>query len=433
MPTAWTRAAQLAHRTPASRNRYADFLRAASITAVVIGHWIAAAPYVNARGDLTASHILAEDRWTHWLTWVIQVMPIFFMVGGFSNGITWAAAMRDGVPYRTWLHSRLRRLVHPVLALVAAWAVIGVAGHFGGASQRLIGIGSQMALIPVWFLAVYIGIALLVPVTFAAWKRFGMTSFWGFTGAAVLVDALFFTRDLEWLGWSNYLFVWCAVHQLGYAWHSGYFGTPIKALCWGAGGLAALLLLVTQGPYPISMVGVPGEAVNNTTTPKIPLIALGALQGGLLLALERPFRRWLQRGAPWTATVLVNGMIMTVFLWHMTTMVLLIGLAHVLGDVGMRLDPGTGAWWALRVPWLALLLVALLPFLGAFGRLERPSPSGTQPAAPAGWRLVLGGVVVCLGMALLALDGVDGDGPFGLRVWVLALPFVGAALIKRWR
>ena len=45
--TAWARAKELAARTPETRNRYADFLRAASITVVVIGHWLIAAARVE--------------------------------------------------------------------------------------------------------------------------------------------------------------------------------------------------------------------------------------------------------------------------------------------------------------------------------------------------------------------------------------------------
>ena len=44
-------------------------------------------------------------------------------------------------------------------------------------------------MIPIWFLAVYVLIALLVPPTHAAWERWGMGSFWGLVGAAAVVDA----------------------------------------------------------------------------------------------------------------------------------------------------------------------------------------------------------------------------------------------------
>ena len=41
----WHRALWYADRTPESRNRYVDFLRALSILAVVLGHWLISAPY----------------------------------------------------------------------------------------------------------------------------------------------------------------------------------------------------------------------------------------------------------------------------------------------------------------------------------------------------------------------------------------------------
>ena len=106
----WSRAAEMAARTPSSRNRYVDFLRAASILVVVLGHWLAAAPHREPDGSLTPSHVLAVADWTHWLTWVVQVMPIFFMVGGFSNAITWRAARHAGRHYAEWVSARLRRL-----------------------------------------------------------------------------------------------------------------------------------------------------------------------------------------------------------------------------------------------------------------------------------------------------------------------------------
>jgi len=404
-----------------------DFLRAVSILAVVLGHWTAAAPYVDAEGTLTPTHVLAVSPWTHWLTWAIQVMPIFFLVGGYSNGTSWSAARRDGKTYADWLDARLSRLVGPVLPLLAVWVLIGVVAH-GRVRPEMVRVGSQMALIPTWFLAVYVGVAVFVPLTHALWRRFGLASFWGLAGCAALVDVLFFAAGLHAFAWVNYFFVWTAVHQLGYAWRDGWPGGAGRALVWGAGGLALLLALTHFGPYPVAMVGVPGDAVSNTTPPKVTLLALGAFQAGLLLALESVGRRWLARPRPWTATVLVNGHIMTVYLWHLTAMVLVIGLLFALGGVGMTRAPGSAAWWSFRPVWLAGLALALLPFVAAFGRFERPHPRAGPP--PPAWRLVLGAAAVCTGLALLALDGIAGDGWLGLRAWVLALPFAGALLAR---
>jgi hypothetical protein len=427
----WSRAGQLAAQTPPQRNRYVDFLRAVSIGAVIYGHWTAMAPYVGPDGELVPSHMLAEAPWTRWLTWGIQVMPVFFLVGGFANGISWAAALRSGKPYAEWLDGRLRRLVGPVLVLVAFWALLGVVGRALALPEALVRVGSQMALIPIWFLAVYVLVALLVPWTYAAWERLGMGSFWGLVGAAALVDVAFLAAGLHLLGWVNYLFVWSAVHQLGYAWRDGRFDRPSKALLWAAGGLAALVGLTQLGPYPVSMVGVPGLELSNTTPPKVVLIALGCLQGGLLLALQAPLRRWLERLAPWTATVLVNGLIMTVFLWHMTAAVLFLGLLHALDDVGLALQPGSGTWWMTRPIWLALLSLALLPFVLLFARFERPRPSGAPPAAA--WRQVVGTLLVCAGLSQLALHGVAAPSLPGFHLGIVALPFLGAWLMGLWR
>jgi hypothetical protein len=143
------------------------------------------------------------------------------------------------------------------------------------------------------------------------------------------------------------------------------------------------------------------------------------------LTLESPVRRWLAKTTPWAATVLVNGMIMTVFLWHLTVLVLVIGLGVMLDGVGLGLPPGSAVWWATRPLWMGLLAVCLVPFVAVFGRLERAAGS---PADVSAWRLVLGSMMVCGGLALIALDGIGADGPLGIRWGVVLLAFAGAAL-----
>jgi hypothetical protein len=46
------------------------------------------------------------------------------------------------------------------------------------------------------------------------------------------------------------------------------------------------------------------------------------------------------------------------------------------------------------------------------------------------WRLVLGLALICLGLALTAAISIASpEGITGLRIWVVLLPFVGAALV----
>jgi hypothetical protein len=313
--------------------------------------------------------------------------------------------------------------------LIVTWCVLGAIAHARGVSPDMIRIGSQMALIPIWFLAVYLGVVVLVPVTHALWERFGMRSYWAMVVCAIAIDAGFFA-DVRWLGWTNYLFVWSAVHQLGFAWRDGHFADPKRTLPWAVGGAIVLIALTLYGPYPVSMVGVPGDPISNTTPPKITLLALGALQLGLLLSIEAPMRRWLERARPWTATVLVNGMIMTIYLWHLTAMVLVIALSSALGGVGLKVAPGTREWWATRPIWHAVLVVALVPLALVFSRFERPKE--VRGDLPSAWRLVIGALAVSFGMAFLALDGVAGESWLGLRLSVIGMPLAGAALMRRW-
>ncbi len=420
----WARAKALARRTPADRNRYVDFLRGLSITAVVIGHWLIAAPWV-ADGELHLDHMLSRASWTRWLTWVFQVMPVFFIVGGYANAASWEAARRQAQPYAAWLSSRLRRLIGPVVPLVLLWAAMAAVAHQAGVRPQIIKVGSQTALVPVWFLAVYVMVVVLVPLTRSAWRAWGVASFWVLALIAAAVDAAAFAGGLAWLRWTNYGFVWLAVHQLGYLWRDGRL-QGARALPWAVGGLALLGLLVTRGGYPLSMVGVPGDPVSNTLPPTLAMLALGALQGGLLLGLERPARAWLARTGPWALTIVVNGMIMTIYLWHLTAMALLIGLAHLLGGVGLHLSPGSAAWWSSRPLWMVILCASLAPFLVVFGRFERPSAPPPEP--PPTWRAILGASLFCSGLALLALDGIGSSGPLGIRFGVLALTLTGVLL-----
>jgi hypothetical protein len=426
--SAWSRALELADKTPPSRNRYVDFLRALSITAVIFGHWLIAAPWIR-EGELQLDHMLAAQPWTQWLTLLFQVMPVFFLVGGYSNSASWESARRSGTPYGTWVAGRARRLIGPVVPLVLTWAAMAFVFRRFGVSFEIIQHGSILALEPMWFLAVYLLVVLLVPVTHAAWQRFGIWSFWVPVAFAIVFDWLrFHDGHRPAIAWVNYLFVWIAVHQLGYLWRDGRLAGARQALPWLAGGAIAWWLLTRLGPYPISMVGVPGEAISNTTPPDLLLLAFGMAQVGLVLALEGPMRRWLDDRRAWAATALVNATIMTVYLWHLTVLALLIGLAMLLGDVGLHSEPGTTQWWLARIPWFATLFAGLGLLIPLVGRFERspPLPPGFNPSTP---RVLVGAALVSGGIAFLALDGIAAAGAVGVRGIVVGGLILGAWMI----
>jgi hypothetical protein len=404
----WSQATQLAAKTPEDRNRYVDFLRAVSILVVVSGHWLVAALYYH-DGSLSPAALMEIQPDTRWLTWIFQVMPIFFIVGGYANAVSIQSARRRGTDYAGWLAARLSRLVTPTLFLLMAWAALATILHFSGVSGRVLQLASRAALIPTWFLAIYIMIVTLAPATYIAWQRWGFASLWAFAILGALGDLAYFGSDFKWIGWSNYFWVWLSVHHLGYAWRDGRLGSPAKLIAYSALGLAALILLTQLGPYPDAMVGSPSGEVSNTTPPKMTLLALGIFQFGLLLAIEAPMRRLLSGLRLWAATVLINSMIMTLYLWHLTIMVIVVVLLYLAGGIGLGLEPGGFDWWITRPLWIGFLFTVLLPAALLLAPLERRARPSDLPI-PAAGRQIVGATLVCLGIALLAMYGF-GDSP----------------------
>ena len=429
----WSRAIEMAEKTPPERNRYVDFLRAVSITVVIIGHWLIATAYY-ADGQLTFGALLKDQPQTHWLTWLFQVMPIFFIVGGYAHAVSLESAQRKGIGYAGWLASRLNRLVSPLLALIVAWGAIALVMKLAGSERETIRFASQAALIPTWFLAIYIVVVILAPTMYRFWQRFGYLSVAFFAVIAVLTDYLFFTAGLKGWGFSNYFWVWLAIHQLGFAWRDGRLGKPLIMLLCSAVGLSVLYLMTSLGPYPLAMVGSPDESLSNTLPPKATLLALGAFQFGLLMAIEGPMRRVLQNTRLWASAVLVNRMIMTIYLWHITVMVVMVGLLYLLGGLWLGVPPATAEWWLWRPAWIAFLvavLVAVALPLSFIERSSRPADAGVPSAA----RQIVGALMLCSGVALLAMYGYGGGpipdlvlGSLELDVGSLALVVVGAGI-----
>ena len=416
----WLRADGLAGLTPDSRNRFVDFLRAASITVVILGHWLVAAPTLGTDGSVVPGHMLAIAPWTQWLTLALQVMPIFFLVGGYANAIAWEAAGRKGVAYSDWLAARFRRLITPVIPVLVLWMAIGLAALGFGLPGEWVGTLSQVALVPTWFLAVYVMVGVVVPWTHRAWKRFGFASFAALVAGAIAVDAVSFASGVREIGLLNYGFVWLAIHQLGYAWRDDRFH---GRLLWASAGAVTTALLVLVGPYPLAMVGVPGADVSNTSPPTLALLALGVFQAGLVLYFEPFARRMLDHASVWTATVLVNGMIMSLYLWHMTVMIGVYAIDAILGGVSLTLLPDSAAWWLSRPLVMFVFLAVLLPFVGIVARFERPAAA---IVAASRRRLVPGAAMVCLGLALISEYGVVS--PNGLRLVPSLLPILGTGI-----
>ncbi|WP_182907268.1 acyltransferase [Microbispora sp. H13382] len=416
-----------AERTPPGRDRHVDLLRAVAIALVVLGHWLAV---VVTYGDrVGGGTVLAFAPWARPLTWLFQVMPVFFLVGGFANAASFDSYRRRGGGAIGWFLGRTDRLIRPTTAFVLTLSGAALLAVLLGTDPVTAGRGVWLACLPLWFLAAYVTVVLLTPVLLALHRRAGLAVPVVLAVPVALGDAARLLGGPAVIGAAGYLLAWAAVYQLGIAWREGALpARPRVAAPMAAGGLAALVLLTVPGPYPVSMVADPGDRLQNTSPPTLALLALAVAQTGGALLLHERGQRMLRRTRPWTAVVATNSVIMTVFLWHMTAVVIAVPALYITGLLPQP-PPGSAAWLLLRVPWLAFLTAALVVLVAVFGRFERRAGPCPAPGRPVGVGAaavtVVGAGLVVGGLLGAALTGSD-----GLPAPMLPVYLAGAALLR---
>ncbi|WP_097948034.1 acyltransferase family protein [Streptomyces sp. ms115] len=415
---------ELAGATPATRDRYVDLLRVASLGAVVLGHWLMAAVTPDGVGNLLAVVPALQP-----LTWLLQVMPVFFFVGGFSHALSYRSLLRkrpegseDSV-YSAFLRARLQRLLRPTMVFVLVWGAAALLVQLLGGGGGLTGVTLRMVTQPLWFIGIYLAMVAFTPPLLRLHERYGWGAFAGLAVAAVAVDVLRFAAGVPYVEFLNFAFVWLAVHQLGFLRADGRIRLRRAALLAG-GGLVTATALVAFGPYPLSMVGMPGEKVSNMAPPTLALLAHGLWLVGAVELLRAPAARLLERPRVWRTVVAANGVAMTAFLWHLTAMFGVYGALLAL-DVDLP-EPASAAWWAQVPLRLALAATLTAALVAAFRTFERPAASapvqGHGPLAALGATLCLLGV---LGLSMVGFGGLL-DGRTAL---LIAIPVSAPAAV----
>lgn len=415
-----SRLAKLARATPADRERYVDCLRAVSIGVVVFGHWLMAVVYWD-DGSFTGANALDLIPGIWLLTWVLQVMPVFFFVGGFANALN----LRRKPAYGAFLRGRLERLLRPTLIFIGVWLLLAIVLRATVSGGEQIAEATSVLAKPIWFLAVYLLAIALAPAMFRLHNRFGVGVPVFLTAAAAIVDLIRLGLDVEPVGYLNFLFVWLFPHQLGFFYADGSLMRS-RMILWvmTIGGLVALALLTAAGPYSPSMVGITTEKASNNSPPSVCLIALSLWLVGLAMLLRDRVSTLLQRERPWMAVIAANSAIMTVFLWHLTALFVAVAALYPLGFP--QPQAGTGGWWLTRPVWLLALAAILAIFVRLFARFERPL-SRPEPLEPSPPRAAVATGLVFASLALFAQFGLDVAGSHD--GWPLAPPIIATVLL----
>jgi hypothetical protein len=380
-----------------SRDRFLDVVRAGAILAVIAQHWIM--PVLSySDGHLATGNALATPGW--WIvTWGSEVMPLVFFAGGAANLISF----RRAASTRQWLAGRIKRLMVPVLPLMAVWLVVPDFLRGLGVPPQPVQVGSAIAAQLLWFLAVYVLVVLLTPLMVAAHRRWGLKVPLVMGAAGVLVDVARF-NDFGYIGYANAIFVWVAVHQLGFHYVEGRLGSLTRrgALTLSAAGFGVTALMVAFGPYPASMIGMPGAPVSNMSPPTVLLAFLAVGQIGLLLAFRPQLNALAARPGVGNALGWLGARFMSVYLWHMPALVVVAGVT-VYGLGYETPAPGTVFWLVMAPAWFAACGMVLLGLLRLFAHFEMQRDTGELTARTP--QLAVAGLMVSGGLLGLAAHG----------------------------
>ncbi|HET8986980.1 MAG TPA: acyltransferase [Humibacillus sp.] len=429
-------AAEIAAATPADRDRCVDTLRVSSLLVVMIGHWL----MVVLSDDLQITNALAIVPSLQPLTWALQVMPLFFLVGGVAHAHTLESLDRRRPPgpgrYAAFFHRRAVRLLRPSLAFLVVWVALGVAADLSGLTSRTDDVGrlarDVLVMVPqlLWFVGIYLGACAFAPLMRNLHERWGLRVVAALVALAVAVDVVRFNGGPELVGNLNFAFVWLALHQLGFAWRDGLLTTP-RGWAMAVAGYGAMLLAVTVGPYPTSMVGLPGEDISNMAPPTAALLAQGIGICGLAVVLRPLMTRVLSRARVWAAVVVVSPFAMTAFLWHLTALMTVLVSARALGVDQPPVASLT--WWLTRPLLFAVLALVTAALVAVFVRFDRGAPPAARSLDQRRWVdpvAALAALVLFFGILIVSIVGVDvlGNRPVFFLVGEVT-PIVGFAVL----
>jgi surface polysaccharide O-acyltransferase-like enzyme len=414
-----------------ARNLAVDFYRVSGVVLIVLGHWLAGSVTYH-DGSFGRQNPLADMPWTQWLTWPFQAVPTFFVVAGYAGAVSWTHRREaEGVSRQSWLRRRLARVLGPTAVYVGLVSVVMVAlgvGHVAGSTLEYAGWAVAMHL---WFLAVYLMVVSLTPIAIAAQRRWGLLAPAVLAVGVVAVDLLSLGGHVHDLDWLNYLLCWGTFYQLGIAWRGGLLAGRRSVLL-AAGSAIALALLIALGLYPVSMIGVPGQTIDNTTPPTAALLAFGCAQAGLVMTLAPALNRALRTGLAKRALAIGNNNVMALYLWHMIPVVIVAIVAYPAGLLPQPTE-GTAQWWLARLEWVVVLSIVVtieLVLLWVGRRVfAAPLPMLGVPLRDR-WTepvMLAGAAMAAYGLSFLAADGFAPNGHFG---WMTAAVFaVGAVLV----
>jgi fucose 4-O-acetylase-like acetyltransferase len=375
-------------RTPQEgRDLTLDLARVVCVILVVFVHILFTGVGRSSDGSLLIERTVEAQSWFTAASWVANIMPLFFVVGGYAARAGWRSAVARGDTADAFVRVRLVRLARPALPLFVFLSVALGSTRAIGLDPELvdtvaIGVGS-----PLWFLAAYMIVQAAAPKMVRLHERFGAWVPLALLAGAVLIDTFRFSiiggllgiqpvagtgygLGQELFGIPNIVFVWLFAQQVGFFLFDGWFTQRPRwqLLLLIAAGYAGLWGLVSLGGYSWNMLG-------NQWPPTTPMALLAVVQASALTLLHTPLTALMRRRSAQGVVFVIGSRLMTVYLWHLPVIMTLIGIELLL-PIPMP-APGSAVWWWTRPLFLLLVLAAIWLLSLWLVRFEKSPAPGT--------------------------------------------------------
>ncbi|MGB0969358.1 MAG: acyltransferase family protein [Mycobacterium sp.] len=409
--------AELAERTPPDRDRAIDVIRIAALVGVVIGHTVMATSIIR-DGVLMWENLLSTSSLFQALTWIFQIMPLFFFAGAAACVTSWA----PGSNWGGWLLRRCTRLFRPVFYYLGFWLValavlypvlpVHVYEPIAGVSIQLL-----------WFLGAYVLVLAMMPVLYRITTTARLAA--GVTVVYAVVAVVDVVR-VQWpaaaaLGYLN-LAVWLIPAMFGVAYRRKLLGRGV-ALGVAVGLFTVNVALVWWGPYELSLVGIEGQRLGNMSPPSLLLAGHAIVLSALAILAAPAIARWAQRPRVWWWTVVGNSGAMTLYLWHMPVV---LGVHVAFDYLGYPRYPGQPHLLAISVAQLMIVVAVVSGLFVALRGLENNPLPGWDgaPSITSPTRGTVIGVLLCVAGAAILVSvkwGLKDDGLICVAVMLVAL------------
>ena len=396
------------------RDTAVDVVKAFCLLVVVGLHAMMAGVTVGADG-LVVTNALAGHPIFAWATWGVQIMPLFFLLGGFASIGQWRRMRDNGAVPADYIRQRVNRLARPaILPIALIGATLATLVLTGVSSEVLAGVGFRIGQ-PLWFLAVYLGCSAFVPLLTTLHEAAPRLTLFSLLGVALAIDTVSVTFALPALSAFNFLFVWLFIQQLGFWYADGAFSRlPRWALL--ASGVAAYGTLV----FLTLVVGYSRDMYENLNPPTVCILVLGVGQIFLVAFLNPQLQRVSRLAPVRRAADAINRNSMTIYLWHVPVVVII--ALTMLGTAMPMPEPLSRSWWETRPLFLLLVAIALVPVVLIMARLDAQK----QGLSPTHMPALLAALKVIFAVAGVATILIVGFTP--VLSWAVGLALVGLAV-----